>query len=170
MMDAQQPLAGLPPQVVFAAVGVRVSAILQELTAILGDGGLAKLVVELGYKQPVGRAGLVVQAVEQTHDAILGTPVTTGTECYDFSDARDDTGDLKGRLASLAADHVGHEKGPEQDMAAGCYGIKKVSAGGAEQEDVHPATSLVPDLLWWKSDRIVTSSNLASRMNDVDDL
>ena len=128
------------------------------------------MAVELGYKEPVGKVNPVVKAVEQTHDAIVGTPVTTGTECYDFGDARDDTGDLEGRLASLDADHVGHEKGPEQGMAAGCYGIKKFSAGGAEQEDVHPATSLVPDLLWWKSDRIVTSSNLASRMNDVDDL
>ena len=73
-------------QVVVTAAGIRVSATLPELLVILGNGGLAKLAVELGYKQR-GKAARHGHAVLQTHGAVEGTPPVAGTEWYDIGDA-----------------------------------------------------------------------------------
>ena len=93
------------PQVVVTAVGIRVSATLPELLVILGNGGLAKLAVELGYKQ-LGKAARHGHAVLQTHGAVEGTPPAAGTEWYDIGDAPEQLSEAAQILHAVEQTHV----------------------------------------------------------------
>ena len=58
---------------------------------IAGADGLqlSQLALVLGYNQPRGGVTSQVQAVEQTHDTIVGTPLATGTEWFEIGDEQD---------------------------------------------------------------------------------